>query len=260
MCISVGVLYYGTGTFTDLTSDWYENGTGMRQRTKSVVNERLSNFDRHTVPKQTDEEKGKQMLVVGPGWGVPSGVQSPAVPPALGREGGGGGHCRVRTHKSKGPTKWPLSQGPHHLYSVPSRVWTVPSLSAWKFWKIRDDFDPDGQLMGWGLRRDRIQLPVGVEIISNFSKFSCRQGRNCPHSRWDIVYTHLLFHGPMFFGCNQVQGNFTPPSLLLILRLFLRWCQHRGVVGFDRHRNGVFRVPSRVWTVPSLCSWKFWKI
>ena len=32
------------------------------------------------------------------------------------------------------------------LYSVPSRVWTVPSLSAWKFWQIRDDFDPDGQL------------------------------------------------------------------------------------------------------------------
>ena len=34
------------------------------------------------------------------------------------------------------------------LYSVPSRVWTVSSLSAWKFWKIRDDFDVDGQSMG----------------------------------------------------------------------------------------------------------------
>ena len=33
-----------------------------------------------------------------------------------------------------------------HEYSVPSRVWTVPSLPAWKFWKIRDDFDPNGQL------------------------------------------------------------------------------------------------------------------
>ena len=33
-----------------------------------------------------------------------------------------------------------------NVYCVPSRVWTVPSLSAWKFWKIRDDFDPDGQL------------------------------------------------------------------------------------------------------------------
>ena len=25
-------------------------------------------------------------------------------------------------------------------------MWTVLSLSAWKFWKIRDDFDPEGQL------------------------------------------------------------------------------------------------------------------
>ena len=33
-------------------------------------------------------------------------------------------------------------------------------------------------------KRDRIQLPVGVEIISNFSKFSCRQERNFPHSQW----------------------------------------------------------------------------
>ena len=31
---------------------------------------------------------------------------------------------------------------------------------------------------------DRFQLPVGVEIISNFSKFSWMQERNCPHSRW----------------------------------------------------------------------------
>ena len=28
------------------------------------------------------------------------------------------------------------------LYSVSSRVWTVPSLSAWKFWKIREQFRP----------------------------------------------------------------------------------------------------------------------
>ena len=36
-------------------------------------------------------------------------------------------------------------------------------------------------------RRRRIQLPVGVEIISNFSKFSCIRGWSCPHSRWDRV-------------------------------------------------------------------------
>ena len=33
-------------------------------------------------------------------------------------------------------------------------------------------------------RRDRIQLPVGVENISNFSKFSCRMSRDCPSFRW----------------------------------------------------------------------------
>ena len=41
---------------------------------------------------------------------------------------------------------WVLAVFASFLYSVPSRVWTVPSLSEWKFWKIRDDFDPDGQL------------------------------------------------------------------------------------------------------------------
>ena len=46
---------------------------------------------------------------------------------------------------------------------------------------------PTGSWIRSRLRRDRIQLPVGVEIISNFSKFSFRQGRNCPHSRWDRV-------------------------------------------------------------------------
>ena len=51
----------------------------------------------------------------------------------------------------KGPLNWtrnihkwqPTSDG---VYLNPLRVWTVPSLSAWKFWKIRDDFDPVGQL------------------------------------------------------------------------------------------------------------------
>ena len=34
----------------------------------------------------------------------------------------------------------------NQLYSVPSRVWTVPPLCSWKFWKIRKDFDVDEQL------------------------------------------------------------------------------------------------------------------
>ena len=47
------------------------------------------------------------------------------------------------------------------------------------------------------LRRDRIQLPVGMEIISNFSKFSCRQGRSWPHSRCDGYRNYFLGNSTM---------------------------------------------------------------
>ena len=55
------------------------------------------------------------------------------------------------------------------------------------FEKFKMISTPTGSWIRSRRRRDRIQLPVGVEIISNFSKFSCRQGRNCPHSRFDRV-------------------------------------------------------------------------
>ena len=56
----------------------------------------------------------------------------------------------------------------HH--SVPSRV-NSSSLCLWKFWNIQDNFDTDWQLGSIAPRRDRIQLPVGGEIILNVSKF-----------------------------------------------------------------------------------------
>ena len=40
------------------------------------------------------------------------------------------------------------------------------------FEKFKIISTPTGSWSWWGLRRDRIQLPVGVEIILNFSKFS----------------------------------------------------------------------------------------
>ena len=49
-----------------------------------------------------------------------------------------------------------------NVFSVPPSVWTVPFLCSWKFWKIQDFSTPTGSW--WSLRRDRIQLPVGVEI------------------------------------------------------------------------------------------------
>ena len=60
------------------------------------------------------------------------------------REHGRGSRLEPASEAHKGA----LQPGSHHLYCVPSRVWTVPSLCSWKFWKIQDNFDTDGQLMG----------------------------------------------------------------------------------------------------------------
>ena len=55
------------------------------------------------------------------------------------------------------------------------------------FEKFKIILTPTGSWIRSRLRRDRIQLPVGVKIILNFSKFSWTYERNCPHSRWDTV-------------------------------------------------------------------------
>ena len=81
-----------------------------------------------------------------------------------------------------------------HVHSVPSRVRTVPSLSAWKFWKIWDDLSRRAtgfDRAGTGRRRDRIQLPVRVEIISNFSKFSCTRDGTV-HTLDGTEYNHCF--------------------------------------------------------------------
>ena len=79
----------------------------------------------------------------------------------------------------------------------PSKWRTVLSLLTWKFWKIRDVFDLDGQLESIAPRRDRFQLPVEVENISNFPKFSCQKWQDCPSFRWVQVgrwSNHLRFN------------------------------------------------------------------
>ena len=96
---------------------------------------------------------------------------------------------------------------------------TVPFLSAWKYWKLRDDFEPDGQLDSIAPKARSNPTAVGVEIILNFSKFSCRQGRNCPHSRWDSVSlgSKYSWSGPheyrcwSCFGCDQSRARLPDP-------------------------------------------------
>ena len=78
------------------------------------------------------------------------------------------------------------------------REWrTVPSLSAWKFWKIRDDFDPDGQLNSIApkarsystARRGRnyleffkIFMNIGMELSVTFNWTEYNQShRECRH-------------------------------------------------------------------------------
>ena len=71
------------------------------------------------------------------------------------------------------------------LYSVPSKVWPVQSLCSWKFWKIQDNFDLDGQLDSIApeapstTRRGRNYL--------EFFKIFMNIGTECPHFRWDRV-------------------------------------------------------------------------
>ena len=62
-------------------------------------------------------------------------------------------------------------------------MWTVPSLSAWKFWKIRDDFDPDGQLDSIApearsnptARRGRNYLEIFMQTETELSTLSMGQ-------------------------------------------------------------------------------------
>ena len=172
-------------------------------------------------------------------------------------------------------------------------------------------------------RRRPHQLPVGVEIISNFSKFSCRQGWSCPHSRWDRVVCpiQLTTTCPGSLTNKRWEPNATRKFSTSLLKTGMRW-PNRAAITYLRtsgwnnalqsqptpdqleyhrtcaypkvqdplwndripyitilcpiesvdsskykthyettgYRTSLFSVPLRVWTVPSLCSWKFWKI
>ena len=71
----------------------------------------------------------------------------------------------------------PLASWTIYVYLNPSKWRTVPSLSTWKFWKIRHVFDPDGQL-------DSINCPSRSKTCRIFQNFPCRKWRDCPSFRW----------------------------------------------------------------------------
>ena len=63
---------------------------------------------------------------------------------------------------------------------------------------------PTGSWIRSRRRRDRIQLPVGVENISNFSKFSCRKWHDCPPFRWvQVMCRNKVMGIRNAFECNR---------------------------------------------------------
>ena len=87
---------------------------------------------------------------------------------------------------------------------------------------------PTGSWIRSRRRRDRIQLPVVIEIILNFSKFSWTKERNCPHSRWDTVYLLTLCNVPFHFRslCLTV-GTPRSCGFVVLVRLRFRTPIHR---------------------------------
>ena len=84
---------------------------------------------------------------------------------------------------------------------------------------------PTGSWIRSSRRRDRIQLPVVAEIISNFSKFSSRQWRNCPlHTLDGTRYSrNRLYFLPTFASLEK--RLFLGRSISHD-RFWHRWCVH----------------------------------
>ena len=84
------------------------------------------------------------------------------------------------------------------LYSVPSRVWTPTSPLPCNF----ANFEMISARTGnwWGLRRDRIQLPVIVELIWKFAKL---------HDKGDAG-VHTLDDGTEYRNCKLRQKVLPP--------------------------------------------------
>ena len=97
-----------------------------------------------------------------------------------------------------------LSMGQSIQLLASHQRWTIRSTSGveiMKIWKIRDDFDPDGQLDSIAPRRDRIQLPRrGGSHLEFFSE----NGDGTVHNQRFHVqcsYTHDKCH--VRYCCNS---------------------------------------------------------
>ena len=119
------------------------------------------------------------------------------------------------------------------------------SHSTWKFWKIRDDFDPDGQLDSIApparsnptARRGRNHLKFFKIFMHTWVKLSAlsmgqsiayfkifmKTGTDCQHSRWHIVQSpsswkvrHHLKFPPKIFILTETELSCTRRWAILI--------------------------------------------
>ena len=108
-----------------------------------------------------------------------------------------------------------------NVYCVPSRVWTVPSLCSWKFWKIQDNFDPDGQLIGPPAQSNPT-ASRGRNYLESFKIFmiiatelsTLPMGHNVgPVRATSFLVIHFVVYEWFFFSCWRTS--------------FLRWMNNK---------------------------------
>ena len=104
-----------------------------------------------------------------------------------------------------------------YVYCVPSRVWTVPSLCSWKFWKIQDSFDPDGQLDSIAPRAIESNYPSGSKLSWIFQNFhEHRDG--AVHTLDRTQYSAVIYVYPQ----RLLSGN---RRYILTVTGWIRWGQ-----------------------------------
>ena len=155
-----------------------------------------------------------------------------------------------KTPQSTTPLEWYIKN--EQLYSVPSSVWTPSSPLSCKFCRLRDDFDDDGQA-GFG----RTEGPSTARRRRNHLEVCKVQWQTWWLSMGQSVNTKRGCIGG--FICTRVLIDCDKNVLVVNQRTSNRQQGHPpGLASESSQIRHCF--PLRVWTVPSLCSWKFWKI